>query len=148
MNKKELIIESFRTLNAEMLEVLLNDGQNYSDVSKELFIERYKKLFSEIKTFPGKNLDFKVYPDECTNCYEGRKGFSFVNSEGLCSLSLIFEEDENDFTDIYACSSLLTEGIEIVSSYDAPYYYADEKFDWKPSYENYQEMSECERGMK
>lgn len=146
--KKQLILEAFRTLDAEMLEVLLNDGQNYSDVSKELFIERYKEFFEHIKEFPETKLGFKVYPGECTNCYKGRKGVSLVNPDGECCLSLIFEENEDDYNDICSCSSFKTEGIEIVNTWIAPYFYTDERYDWKPTYKNYQEMSECDRGVK
>lgn len=131
-----------------MLEVLLNDGQNYSDVSKELFIERYKEFFKSIKRFPETDLGFKVYPGECTNCYKGRKGFSFVNPNGECCLSLIFEENNDDYNDICSCSSFKTEGIEVVNTWIAPYFYVDEKYDWKPSYKNFQEISECEKGVK
>lgn len=131
-----------------MLEVLLNDGQNYCDVSKELFIERYKEFFEHIKEFPETKLGFKVYPGECTNCYKGRKGVSLVNPDGECCLSLIFEENEDDYSDICSCSSFKTEGIEVVNTWIAPYFYTDEKYDWKPSYKDYQEMAECDKGVK
>lgn len=131
-----------------MLEVLLNDDQNYSDVSKELFIERYKEFFNRIKEFPETELGFKVYPGECTNCYKGRKGVSLVNTDGECCLSLVFEENEDDYSDICSCSSFKTEGIEVVNTWIAPYFYTDEKYDWKPSYKDYQEMAECDKGVK
>lgn len=131
-----------------MLDVLLNDGQTYNDVSKDLFIERYKEFFRDIQKFPETELGVQVYAGECTGCYKGRKGFSFVNPDGECCLSLIFEEIEDDYKDICSCSSFKTEGIEVINTWIAPYFYADERFDWKPTYKDYLEMSECDKGMK
>lgn len=146
--KKQLIIEAFRTRDARMLEVLLNDGQAYSDVPKDLFLERYTEYFNHIQQFPETKLGFSVFPGHCTNCHEGKKGFSFVNPDGECFLSLVFEESEDDYFDIRSCTSFKTEGIEVINTWIAPYFYTDEKVGWKPDSINYAEMAECDRALK
>ena len=50
MNKKQLIIKAFENLDADMLEVLLNDGQAYQDVPKDIFVEELRRYFTKIKT--------------------------------------------------------------------------------------------------
>ena len=50
MNKKQLIITAFENLDADMLEVLLNDGQAYQDVPKDIFVEELRRYFTKIKT--------------------------------------------------------------------------------------------------
>lgn len=147
-SKKQLIIEAFRTLDAGMLEVLLNDGQTYSDVSKDLFIERYREYFQDIKRFPETKMGFTAFPGLCTKCQNGKKGFSFVNPDGECCLSLVFEESEDDYVDIYSCSCFTTDGIEVLNTWNPPYFYTDEKVGWQPDSVHYAEMAECTRAIK
>ncbi len=146
--KKQLIIEAFRTLDAGLLEVLLNDGQTYSEVPKDLFIERYGEFFHDIQRFPETELGFTVFPGECTKCQKGKKGFSFVNPDGECCLSLVFDESDDDYLDISSCSSFKTEGIDVINTWIPPYFYTDEKVGWQPDSVNYAEMAECDRALK
>ena len=48
--KKQLIITSFENLDADMLDILLNEGQSYQDVPKDVFVEELRRYFTKIKT--------------------------------------------------------------------------------------------------
>lgn len=52
-SKKELIISAFENLDANLLDVLLADGQQYSNVSKSLFIEVYRRFVCLVKNIPN-----------------------------------------------------------------------------------------------
>lgn len=43
--KKKQIIQAFENMDADMLDVLLNDDQSYMDVSKEMFVAELRKYF-------------------------------------------------------------------------------------------------------
>lgn len=57
---------------------------------------------------PNSKKDFKAFAGESNYCRKGKAGYSFINSDNECYMSLIFEESEDDFTDIYKCSRFET----------------------------------------
>lgn len=147
MNKKKLIIEAFENLDADMLDILLDDKRSYQDVPKRLFVARLKQYFEEMKNYPNLIFDFKAYPGTCNSCQKGKSGYSFVNSEGECFMSLIFEENETDITDIYKCSSFLQDKITIENDWIGIFFYDDEKSDFVHTSETLIEEKECSRAV-
>ncbi|TXF74975.1 hypothetical protein [Chryseobacterium sp.] len=99
MNKKQLILKAFEDLDLDMLDVLLNDGQSYQDVHKETFVAELKSYFDDLRNDRNYKTDFKAVQGMCTNCSKGKKGFSFVNSDGESFMSMVFEESEDDYVD-------------------------------------------------
>ncbi len=145
--KKELIIQAFENLDAEMLDILLDDDKSYQDVPKQIFVDALKKQFAEIRTYDDTKFDFKSYKGQCDFCQKGKSGYSFVNSEGQCYMSLVFEEDDDNFTDIYSCGSFMTEGIEIENTWVGVSFFEEEKTDFKYSPEILSEEEKCLRGV-
>ncbi|WP_373709225.1 hypothetical protein [Kaistella sp.] len=142
-NKKELIIKAFEQLDADMLDILLNDDQPYQDVSKELFVSELKRYFSEIKTSNYSKLDYKAYKGVCQNCSKGKTGYSFVNSEGHSFMSMVFEESKNDYLDIYNCGSFCTEEKEIEEEMTGIFFYKDDEVTYIPTAKNILEVKRC-----
>ncbi|KIA89591.1 hypothetical protein [Kaistella jeonii] len=142
-NKKNLIIEAFEQLDANMLDVLLNDDQPYQDVPKDMFVDELKRYFSEMKTSNYSKFDYKAYKGVCQNCSKGKTGYSFINSEGHSFMSLVFEESENDYTDIYNCGSFCTEGKEIEEEMTGISFYKDDEVNYIPTAENILEEKRC-----
>lgn len=142
-NKKELIIKAFEQLDADMLDILLNDDQPYQDVSKELFVSELKRYFSEIKASNYSKLDYKAYKGVCQNCSKGKTGYSFVNSEGHSFMSMVFEESENDYLDIYNCGSFCTEQKEIEEEMTGIFFYKDDEVTYIPTAKNILEVKSC-----
>ena len=143
-NKKDLIIKAFEKLDANMLDVLLNDNQPYQDVSKALFVAELKKYFWEMKSENYSVFDYKAYKGVCQNCSKGKTGYSFVNSEGHSFMSMVFEESEDDFTDIYKCGSFCTENKEIEEEMTGIFFYKDDEVTYVPSAKNILEEKRCE----
>lgn len=143
-NKKDLIIKAFEKLDANMLDVLLSDDQPYQDVSKDLFVDELKRYFEDMKTSKYSKFDYKAYKGVCQNCSKGKTGFSFVNSEGHSFMSMIFEETEDDFTDIYKCGSFCTENTEIEEEMTGISFYKDDEVTYVPSAKNILEEKRCE----
>lgn len=143
MNKKQLILKAFEDMNAEMLDVLLNDDQSYQDVHKETFVAELREYFSQLRNDWNSKTDFKAAHGICTNCSKGKKGFSFVNSDGESFMSMVFEESEDDYTDIYKCSSFTTFDTEIKGRWGGIQFHEDDKVNYMPTELNIREMKEC-----
>lgn len=147
MNKKQLILKAFEDLDADMLAVLLNDGQSYQDVHKETFVAAIKSYFSELREDDRYKMDFRAAEGICTKCSKGKTGYAFVNSDGESFMSMVFEETENDFSDIYKCSGFKTLEKEIKHQWQGINFYDDDKTDYIPTELNIREQKECDRAV-
>lgn len=141
--KKQQIIFAFENLDATMLDVLLNDGQPYQDVPKDLFVEELQMYFELIKSDNYSKLDYKAYKGTCQNCNKGKTGYAFVNSEGHSFMSMVFEESDDDFTDIYKCGSFFTEE-EIIEEMTGIYFYKDDEVKYIPTAKNILDEKRCD----
>ncbi|ROI09829.1 hypothetical protein EGI11_03475 [Chryseobacterium sp. H3056] len=148
MSKKRLILKAFEELDADMLEVLLNDTQSYQDVHKETFVAEIKQYFLYLRKNCHNELDFKAVQGICTKCSYGKKGYSFVNSEGESFMSMVFEESDDDYSDIYKCSSFKTFDKEIKEEWAGIHFYDDDQVDYIPTEFNIREKNECDRAVK
>lgn len=148
MTKKQLIIKAFEQLDAGMLDVLLNDDMSYQDVPKQTFVNKLKDYFEIAKSDEEIKQDFKAYEGRCEGCQKGKTGYSFVNSQGECYMSLVFEENEDDFSDIYKCGQFKTDNIKIQNDWVGIYFYEDEKTNFVHSWETLQEEKECLRAVE
>lgn len=148
MTKKLLILKAFADLDAGMLEVLLNDGQSYQDVHKETFVAELKTYFEDLLNDRNYKADFKAVRGMCTNCSKGKKGYSFVNSDGESLMSMVFEESEDDYTDIYKCSSFKTFDREISEEWVGIHFYEEDKVNYMPTELHIREKKESDRAVK
>lgn len=148
MSKKKLILKAFEELDAEMLEVLLNDGQSYQDVHKETFVAELKSYFSDLRNDRDYKSDFKAVQGMCTRCNKGKKGYAFVNSDGESFMSMVFEESDDDYTDIYRCSSFKTFDREITEEWIGIHFYQEDKVNFIPTVLHIREQKECNRAVR
>ena len=148
MKKKELIIKAFEEMDISMLEILLNENQSYQDVDKKTFLDVLTDYFLSIKKDPEQKLDFKAVPGICDQCKIGNKGYSFVNSIGESYMSMIFEETEDDFSDIYKCNKFKVFNDEIKEEWLGIYFYKDDHVDYIPTAKNISEMKKCEEAVR
>lgn len=147
VNKKKLIIQAFEQMDAEMLEILLNEDQSYQDVPKETFVNELKKYFKSLKSNDHSKNDFQAYQGKCTKCNIGKTGYAFINSEGHCALNLVFEESEDDFTDIYHCSRFFTHEKKITEGFKGISFYKDDEVNYMPTEKNLREERRCENAL-
>lgn len=85
-----------------MLELLLNDGQEYQNYSKEFFLMNLTKFFDLFKAEGDTYL--RAISGFCDNCNKGCSGFHFTGNNSNYFTTFVFDESEHDFTDIYYCS--------------------------------------------
>lgn len=146
--KKEIIISSFENLDAYALGNILDENRTYQDVPKLLFIEKYREYFKELRDDESILCDFKAFPGKCEGCSKGKTGYSFINSDGICFVELVFIEEEEDFSDIYFCNKFICSSEEIVHYYDGPIFYDDEKVNYELSFDQLVEKEFCLRGVQ
>lgn len=147
MTKKQLILKAFEDLDAHMLDVLLNDGQSYQDVHKETFVAELKSYFSDLRKDRDYKTDFKAVQGMCTRCNKGKNGYAFVNSDGESFMSMVFEESDDDYTDIYKCSSFKTFDREITEEWVGIHFYEEDKVDYRPTEVHIREQKECDHAV-
>lgn len=132
-SKKEVIIDCFQKMDIHMLELLLDDSKTYQDATKNIFLQKLKISFNELKN--SQDTYLKSCKGNCSSvgCNRGCSGYSFVGNNSKKHLDLIFAESNNDFTDIYHCGEFksdyngeLNEAVLLEINYD-------EKADYKPS---------------
>lgn len=148
MSKKTQIISAFENLDADMLDVLLNDGQSYMDVPKEIFVKELRRYFKAQLDDWDYKIDYKAYPGECSKCNKGKTGYSFINSDNECYMSMVFEENDDDFTDIYKCACFNTYDKEIEEEWLGISFYEEDKITYLPTEKNIRDEKESQRAVK
>lgn len=148
ISTKQQIIQAFSDLDAAALELLLQNKNTYSDVSKDLFIERLKEYFSFLTTQSGSALDFKAFPGKCNKCFPNHQGFSFINSRGFCYGHFIFVEADDTYSDIHNCGDFLQVHPIESESFAPLTFYDDEKVGNSLSFEELAEKEFCLRGIE
>jgi hypothetical protein len=111
-----LVLNCFKNLDADGLEMLLHDEYTYYDVPKKAFLERLKEFFDDFKTDEVPTEKLKIFPGACCNkscdSHLGRTAFRFLGEMGVFfDLRFILANDEsgNEFVkDIYTCHDLVT----------------------------------------
>ncbi len=104
-NKKPYILKAFREMDIEMLKLLLNNDQEYEDFPKDVFLNFLDVLFKQFREKGDTYL--RAMPGCCSKsrgCNKGLGGYHFTGNKSHCYTPFIFEEDENDFKDIYYCT--------------------------------------------
>lgn len=148
MTKNQLIIKAFQDLDAEMLDLLLDENQPYQEVSKDIFVTEVRKLFSNFREDENLNCDLKKIPGECDGCNKGQKGFAFVNKDNLALMELLFEEEDGKIIDICPCSSFKAEGKEYDRIYRKFSFYEEDKVNFKPNFKYYQDAALAQKGVE
>ena len=148
MTKKEAIIQYFSSMDLEMLELLLDENRTYQDASKEIFLEKVGIAFEEFKSNGDTYLTPAKGKCDSTSCNnDGCSGFAFIGNNSNKRLPLIFEDHDNDYADIYSCSTFKTsEDSDAV--YDIFLHISkDEKATFKPSINYLLRANECENAL-
>ena len=132
MTEKQKLIQAFKSLDFEALEVLLDDNRSYMDVSKDLFLSTLKQKIDEYENLKSYE---SVVEGICNHCNKGCKAYKF-KAKNLPSLPLYFEEKDGKVIDIYLCNALKEDKPD-EHDWDIYFsFYEEEKVDFKPSLEH------------
>lgn len=138
--EKEILIEAFKSLDFKTLRELLDSNRSYMNVSKELFLSTLQQKIaehSELKSYEN------VVEGICNYCNIGCKAYKFT-TKNAPSLSLFFEEKNDEVTDIYICNVL---NLEIPDGNDWEInfsFYPEDNENFKPSEEHLQTLKKVE----
>ena len=132
MTEKQKLIQAFKSLDFEALEVLLDDNRSYMDVSKDLSLSTLKQKIDEYENLKSYE---SVVEGICNHCNKGCKAYKF-KAKNLPSLPLYFEEKDGKVIDIYLCNALKEDKPD-EHDWDIYFsFYEEEKVDFKPSLEH------------
>lgn len=103
-NQYQAFLNYLSKMDIGMLDLIL-DKQNYSDVPKELFIEKLGEVFKKFKELGNTELILNEGKCNSAECNFGKYGFSYRGNVSDHHLDLVIEEN---LEDIYHCRSFCT----------------------------------------
>jgi hypothetical protein len=135
--KKERIVEAIQQMDSFKLSYLLDDDTTYSEAAKEAIVEKLHDIFNELRGFGDSNLlayEGSCNAKACTNF--GCSGYSFVGNYSKKHIDLIFEEEDDEVSDLYQCIYFAIDGnsIELAELLEINIK-EDDKANFKPSTE-------------
>ena len=89
-------------MDANLLNLLLEDDINYEDIGKQAFIEKLNDRFNEYKTLGDSELQMDL--DHCKSCNCDQPVCKFVGNHSGKHFALYFEIKSDEIKDIYHCN--------------------------------------------
>jgi hypothetical protein len=150
MNKKELILECFRKMDMRILSVVLNDGQTYEHMEKDLFLEKINQLFQLCKELGDTELIVCKGTCQSSLCSKsGCSGYSFTGNQSRNHFDLIFLESDDDFTNIFQCRDFRPSDTTIEQDQHLTFQvFEDEKAEFHPPVEYLIESQKCQQAIE
>lgn len=148
ISKKEKILKAFEDLDIYSLGLLLNDNQTYQAVTKSIFLNKLRDFFQGLIDDEFVVCDFKAFPGKCKQCSKGANGYSFVNSQNSCYAHIIFEENKEEFTDIYSCNDFCSSHSDIKETFYGIYFDDDQEVGFMLSFDELIEKEFCLRAIE
>ena len=130
VNKLQLIITAFENLDANMLELLLEEDRVYDGYPKEIFVQRFREYFDEVKKHPYCAPPFNAYIGKVYDTPVEQTAYNFINEQGVWAFGFSFDRDQHHFTDIHQ-QLYIDCPLQIPVTYLEPHiFYLDDKFDY------------------
>lgn len=130
VNKLQLIITAFENLDANMLELLLEEDRVYDGYPKEIFVQRFREYFDEVKKHPYDAPPFNAYIGKVYDTPVEQTAYNFINEQGVWAFGFSFDRDQHHVTDIHQ-QLYIDSPLQIPVTYLEPHiFYLDDKFDY------------------
>ena len=130
VNKLQLIITAFENLDANMLELLLEEDRVYDGYPKEIFVQWFREYFDEVKKHPYGAPPFNAYMGKVYDTPVEQTAYNFINEQGVWAFGFSFDRDQHHFTDIHQ-QLYIDSPLQIPVTYLEPHiFYLDDKFDY------------------
>lgn len=130
VNKLQLIITAFENLDADMLEIILEEDRVYDGYPKEIFVHRFRQYFDEAKKHSYGSPPFNAYIGKVDDTAVEQKAYNFISEEGVWAFGLSFEGNQYQVTDINL-QSHIDSPLRIPVTYIEPHiFYLDDKWDY------------------
>ena len=133
--KKDTIVKAITTMDLEALKLILDEHSTYQDAHKDVFLDKLKEIFDELKLEKLSANAGKCNSTECPNY--NKNGVLFCGQNSGNHFNLIIEEDENEnVTDLYYCYDFKCDFERKVNKNEKALtlkIYDDEKVDFSPN---------------
>jgi replicative DNA helicase len=90
-------------MDIEMLELVLDEA-TYQDMPKNIFLNNLEILFAKMRGF-GDTFFYSITGD-CSNCFKGKNGFTFVGNNTGNYFNLLFMIENHRLIDLHECSEM------------------------------------------
>lgn len=130
VNKLQLIIKAFENLDANMLELLLEEDRVYDGYPKEIFVQRFWEYFDEVKKHPYGAPPFNAYMGKVYDTPVEQTAYNFVNELGVWAFGFSFDGDQHHVTDIRQQWCIDSPSQMPVTYLEPHIFYLDDKFDY------------------
>ena len=135
--KKETIVQAITAMDLVSLELILDENLTYQDATKEIFLNKLKEIFDEVKKSKDtlQSHSGKCGSKDCSN--HDKNGMLFCGRNSGKHFNLIIEEDDNEnVKDLYYCNVFKCNFEDKVNKKGKPLkilIYEDEKANFNPS---------------
>lgn len=107
--KIDLVVDGFREMDVDILDILLDDDKTYMSAKKETFLKKLNDAFEEFRASGDTALiPYRGHCRESRCPNNGCAGFSFVGNHSKRNLDFIFDELGNEIEDIQCCTRFET----------------------------------------
>lgn len=107
--KIDLVVDGFREMDVDILDILLDDDKTYMRAYKETFLKKLNDAFEEFRASGDTALiPYRGHCRESRCPNNGCAGFSFVGNRSRKNLNFIFDELGNEINNINFCSAFST----------------------------------------
>lgn len=141
--KNQEIINAFKNLDADLLDIVLDNSDIFQEVPRDIFIEKVRELFDSVRFLKNNNHPLYALPGKCGTCNKGQDGFSFVNDEEISVMEFLFEIKDGKIIDICPCSNFIVPGKSFESFYTSFKFFEEDKIGYVPTQEHLREAKLC-----
>lgn len=135
-NQREAFLFYMSKMDAEMINLVLDDNKTYQDAKKEVFTEKLSEVLSEFIAKGDTELDVVKGKCDSSECHKGCPGYAFIGNCSGTHLDLIVEGSNTQILDIYHCSSFKADTIELDTDNSLSIdIYPDEEVSFQPTEE-------------
>ncbi|WP_234111129.1 hypothetical protein [Chryseobacterium sp. R2A-55] len=130
VNKLQLIITAFENLDANMLELMLEEDRVYDGYPKEILVQRFREYFDEVNKHPYGAAPFNAYMGKVYDTPVKQTAYNFVNELGLWAFGFSFDGDQHHVTDIRQQWCIDSPSQMPLTYLEPNIFYLDDKFDY------------------
>ena len=110
-NHQDAIKHFICQMDLEMINDLLDDNKTYQEFSKAEFMQRLSAVFKDLTESGDTHL--LPFEGKCTGCDKNKTGFTFMGNRSNKYISIIFESEDGNVTDLYECSRFRNQNLHL-----------------------------------
>lgn len=118
MTQYDAVLNYFKLMDAEMLEMILDENYLYQGVKKSTFIHEINRVFESMRVHGDTRLRLEKGSCTCPKCQAANMfGWTFISNKSVSGFHLMFYVEDGFVKNIYNCTNFYEEN-GIVVFYD------------------------------